>query len=127
MVYAKPPFGGAAQVLAYLGRYTHRVAIANHRLVSFEDGEVRFRWRDYAHGNKIRIMTLSAEEFLRRFLLHALPPRFQRIRHYGLLANCVKAQRLAECRRLLGTHAPVKAAEPPETAARWLMILLQIG
>ena len=86
VVYAKPPFAGAEQVLAYLGRYTHRVAIANHRLVSFEDGEVRFRWRDYAHGNKTKVMALGAEEFLRRFLLHTLPAGF--MRSPGLCGEC---------------------------------------
>jgi hypothetical protein len=85
VVYVKPPFAGAAQVLAYLGRYTHRVAIANHRLVSFEHGEVRFRWRDYADGNKSKIMALTGVKFMRRFLLHTLPSGFVRIRHYGVL------------------------------------------
>jgi hypothetical protein len=86
VVYAKPPFGGPEQVLAYLSRYTHRVAIANSRLIKLEDGRVSFRWRDYRHGAQSKVMTLTAEEFIRRFLLHALPDGFQRIRHYGLLA-----------------------------------------
>jgi hypothetical protein len=111
VVYAKPPFAGAEQVLAYLGRYTHRVAIANHRLVSFENGQVRFRWRDYAHGNKVKIMTVSAEEFIRRFLLHTLPPGFMRIRHYGLLGNRCRHEKLARCRSLLGQSEP-KSREP---------------
>ena len=106
VVYAKPPFAGAAQVLAYLGRYTHRVAIANHRLVSFEDDEVRFRWCDYARGNKTKIMALSAEEFLRRFLLHTLPSGFVKIRHYGLLGNRCRHQKVARCRRLLDQAVP---------------------
>ena len=111
VVYAKPPFAGAAQVLAYLGRYTHRVAIANHRLVSFDNGEVRFRWRDYAHGNKMKIMTLSTEEFLRRFLLHTLPSGFVKIRHYGLLGNRCRHAKLPRCRALLDQPEP-EPAEP---------------
>jgi hypothetical protein len=110
VVYAKPPFAGAEQVLAYLGRYTHRVAIANHRLVRFDGQQVQFRWRDYAHGNQVKVMTLSAEEFLRRFLLHTLPPRFVRIRHYGVLGNRCRHAKLAQCRAALGQPP----AEPPE-------------
>ncbi len=106
VVYAKPPFAGAEQVLAYLGRYTHRVAIANHRLVSFERGEVRFRWRDYAHGNKTKIMALGAEEFLRRFLLHTLPAGFVKIRHYGLLGNRCRHEKVSRCRVLLDQPEP---------------------
>jgi Putative transposase/Transposase zinc-binding domain len=103
VVYAKPPCGGAEQVLKYLAAYTHGVAINNHRLLSLEDGEVTFLWKDYAHGGKQRTMTLSAEEFLRRFLWHVLPRGFVRIRHYGLLSNRVRAAKLALCRQLLGT------------------------
>lgn len=106
VVYAKPPFAGAEQVLSYLGRYTHRVAIANHRLVSFEDGEVRFRWRDYAHGNKVKVMSLTGVEFIRRFLLHTLPHRLVRIRHYGLLSNRCRHAKLARCRALLDQPEP---------------------
>ena len=106
VVYAKPPFAGAQQVFEYLGRYTHRVAIANHRLVSFEDDQVRFRWRDYAHGNATKILTLSAEEFIRRFLLHTLPSGFVRIRHYGLLGNRCRHEKLARCRALLDQPEP---------------------
>src|ERR1035441_618607 len=87
VVYAKPPFGGAEHVLKYLARYTHRVAISNHRLVAFENDRVSFRWRDYAHGGKKKVMTVSADEFLRRFLLHVLPKGLVRIRHFGLFAN----------------------------------------
>ena len=87
VVYAKPPFGGPEQVLKYLARYTHRVAISNARLLDFEDGMVRFRYKDYAHGNRKRVMTLTALEFVRRLLLHVLPTGFMRIRHYGILAN----------------------------------------
>ena len=87
MVYTKPPFAGAAHVLAYLGRYTHKIAIANHRLVDFDGEHVRFRWRDYADGNRRKTMRLHADEFVRRFLSHVLPRGFTRLRHYGLLAN----------------------------------------
>lgn len=100
-VYAKTPFGGPAQVLAYLGRYTHRVAISNHRLLSLKHGKVTFSWRDNSHGQMRSTMTLSAEEFMRRFLLHVLPRGFQRIRQFGLLANR-RRDELARCRYLLG-------------------------
>jgi hypothetical protein len=102
VVYAKPPFGGPQQVLKYLARYTHRVAISNHRLVSVEDGKVAFRWKDYAHGNRQRTMSLDAVEFLRRFLLHVLPKGFVRVRYYGFLANRHRAEKLARARKLLG-------------------------
>ena len=101
VVCAKPPFGGPEQVLAYLGRYTHRVAIANSRLISMNDDRVAFRWRDYRHSGKTKVMTLDAHEFIRRFLLHTLPDGFHRIRHYGFLANGHRATRLELCRRLL--------------------------
>jgi hypothetical protein len=110
VVYAKPPFGGPAQVLAYLGRYTHRVAIANSRLVDMSDDEVTFRWKDYRHHNKSKLMTLGADEFIRRFLLHTLPDGFHRIRHYGFLANGHRAAKLVLCRTLL-------AAQPPSVTA----------
>ena len=87
VVYAKPPFGGPEQVLAYLGRYTHRVAIANSRITSLDNAQVAFRWKDYRHHDKTKVMTLAADEFIRRFLLHTLPDGFHRIRHYGFLAN----------------------------------------
>jgi len=116
VVYAKPPFGSPEQVLAYLGRYTHRVAIANSRLVSITDREVAFRWRDYRHHGKLKVMTLAADEFLRRFLLHTLPDGFHRIRHYGFLANGHRAQKLALCRKLLAAPPPEPAAEPAEDA-----------
>ena len=101
VVYAKPPFGGPHHVLGYLARYTHRVAITNHRLVAFQHDQVTFRWNDYAHGNKKRKMTLSAPEFLRRFLLHVLPRGFVRIRSFGFLANRSRATLLPRCQRLL--------------------------
>jgi putative transposase/transposase-like zinc-binding protein len=101
VVYAKPPFGGPEQVLTYLGRYTHRVAISNQRLASLQDGKVSFQWKDYRHHNRAKTMTLEAEEFIRRFLLHALPPQFQRIRNYGFLANSHRREKLALCQQLL--------------------------
>ena len=114
VVYAKPPFGGPEQVLAYLGRYTHRVAIANSRLVTMSDGQVAFRWKDYRRHGRAKVMTLAADEFIRRFLLHTLPDGFHRIRHYGFLANGHRAAKLALCRRLLdapATDGPADAAE----------------
>ncbi len=107
VVYAKPPFGGPAQVLKYLSRYTHRIAISNSRLVAVDDQTVSFRWKDYAHGNRPRTMTLDGAEFLRRFLLHEVPGGFMRIRHFGLLANRVRAKNLAICRGLLCAPAPI--------------------
>ena len=104
------------QVLRYLGRYTHRVAISNHRLVAFHGEQVSFRWKDYAHGNAQKIMTLAATEFLRRFFLHVLPKGFVRIRHFGLLANRFRAQTLTECRRLLEMSMPVTTAVREQTA-----------
>ena len=101
VVYAKPAFGGPLQVLRYLGRYTHRVAISNHRLLAFEEQRVSFRWKNYAHGSKQARMTLAATEFLRRFFLHVLPKGFVRIRHFGFLANRFRVSRLALCRQLL--------------------------
>src|SRR6202035_5901039 len=101
VVYAKRPFGGPEHVLHYLARYTHRVAISNHRIVNVADGQVTFRWKDYAHGSKQRTMTVSGEEFLRRFLLHVLPRGFVRIRFFGFLANRRRKQLLPLCQRLL--------------------------
>jgi len=101
IVFAKPPFGGPKQVLKYLARYTHRVALSNQRLVSMHDGKVTFRWKDYAHGNRQGEMTLDAHEFIRRFLLHVLPRGFQRLRHYGFLANRARKEKLQVARELL--------------------------
>ncbi|MGC2616576.1 MAG: IS91 family transposase [Terracidiphilus sp.] len=101
VIYAKAPFGGSEHVLNYLARYTHRVAISNHRLVAFENDRVSFRWRDYAHGGKQKVMTLTADQFLRRFLLHMLPKGLVRIRHFGLFANRRRETALARCRELL--------------------------
>jgi hypothetical protein len=118
VVYAKPPFGGPQHVLHYLARYTHRVAISNHRIVNFADDKVTFRWKDYAHGNKKRVMTLSAEEFLRRFLMHTLPRRFVRIRSFGFLANRRRKTLLPLCRTLLNAPSP-EAPEADVKPALW--------
>jgi hypothetical protein len=115
VVYCKAPFAGPEQVLAYLGRYTHRVAISNQRLIALADGRVRFRWRDYADGDRVKVMELDAAEFLRRFLLHVVPDGFVRIRHFGLLANRHRAAKLAQCRALLAQPPPPPPA-PPESA-----------
>ncbi|MCA1853061.1 MAG: IS91 family transposase [Beggiatoa sp.] len=122
VVYAKRPFGGPEEVLAYLGRYTHRIAIGNERLLGCENGEVHFRWRDYAHGNKVKVMRLPVEEFIRRFLLHVLPKGFMRIRHYGLLANRHRTEHLAACRVAL--DAPTPAPAEPETVEAFLSRVL---
>ena len=110
VVYAKPPFGSPAHVLHYLARYTHRVAISNHRLVSVIDDTVSFRWKDYRHGSQVRTLTLEADEFLRRFLLHVLPKRFVRIRYFGFLAPRCRTHVLAQCRQALGV-APLSSSE----------------
>lgn len=116
VVYAKPPFGGPEQVLKYLARYTHRVAISNNRLVSLDDKGVTFQWKDYAQGGKGRTMTLLAVEFLRRFLLHVLPSGFQRLRRYGFLANGHAAAKLELCRRLLQQPTSLAETADLETA-----------
>ena len=115
VVYAKKPFGGPEHVLRYLGAYTHRVAISNSRLVALSGGNITFRWRDSAHGNKKRLMTLAVEEFLRRFLLHLLPPGFVRIRNFGFLANRKRATLLPLCLQLLG-GSEKPTAEPASSA-----------
>src|SRR5216684_1221484 len=117
IVYAKPPFGGPEYVLQYLGRYTHRVAISNHRLVSFANGQVTFRWRDSADHNQQKLMTLSLDEFLRRFLLHLLPKGFVRIRHFGFLANRRRASLLPLCYRLLDAVQPSQS-QPEASPAK---------
>jgi len=109
VVYAKPPFGSPAHVLHYLARYTHRVAISNHRLVAVTDDTVSFRWKDYRHGNQIRTLTLDADEFMRRFLVHVLPKRFVRIRYFGFLAPRCRTRELAQCRQALAV-----ASTPPD-------------
>ena len=116
MVYAKPPFGGPQQVLEYLGRYTHRGAISNERLLALQDGQVSFRWKDYRRPEQPKVMTVSAEEFIRRFLLQALPPGFPRIRYYGLMANGHRASKLKLCRQLLA--APLTDLLPRPTDYR---------
>jgi hypothetical protein len=121
VVYAKPPFGGPDRVLDYLGRYTHRVAISNNRLKELQDGQVSFAYKDYKHEQRQKVMTLSADEFLRRFLMHVLPNGFQRIRHYGLLGNRHRAENLARCRKLLAM--PVPTPPPPrDYRERWQQI-----
>jgi hypothetical protein len=112
VVHVKPPFGGPEQVLKYLARYTHRVAISNRRLLDLEGGRVRFRYKDYARGGKRRTMELTATEFLRRFLQHVLPAGFVRIRSYGFLANRCRREKVALCRELLG-GAATSEGEPP--------------
>jgi hypothetical protein len=110
VVYAKPPFAGPEQVLAYVARYTHRVAISNDRLIGIGDGKVRFRWKDYRNGNRQKSMALTANEFIRRFLLHVLPDGFQRIRYYGFLGNRCRHEKLARCRQLLAMPRPEPSA-----------------
>lgn len=119
VVYAKPAFGGPEQVLRYLGRYTHRVAISNHRLVSFDGSQVTFRWRDYARGNKQRLMTVSADEFIRRFLVHVLPKGFVRIRHFGFMANYQRSSSLELCRQRLGMASLIPSTETASTVCSW--------
>jgi hypothetical protein len=113
VVYAKRPFAGPQQVLDYVGRYTHRVAISNNRLLDIENDQVRFQWKDYRDGDQVKTMTLSADEFIRRFLLHVLPTGFQRIRYYGLLGNRYRQEKLDQCRRLLGMQTPDQHTQSP--------------
>jgi Putative transposase/Transposase zinc-binding domain len=127
VVYSKPPFGGPEYVLRYLGRYTHRVAISNHRLVSFVDGQVTFRWRDSAHNNEQKLMTLSLDEFLRRFLLHVLPKGFVRIRHFGFFAHRRRAATLPLCFQLLGSAPQPQANQETAPAATDLWLCPNCG
>jgi hypothetical protein len=121
VVYAKPPFGGPEHVLHYLARYTHRVAISNHRLIQLTDGQVTFRWKDYAHGSKKRKMTVTAHEFLQRFLLHVLPKGFVRIRFFGFLANRRRRTELAQCQQLLAAlPEPGSRPAPAQLISTWL-------
>jgi hypothetical protein len=124
VVYAKPPFGGPQQVLAYLGRYTHRVAISNQRLMALESNHVTFQYKDYKHQNKqnSKTMSVEADEFIRRFLIHTLPPSFQRIRHFGFLANCHRQVKLALCRQLL--LPPITELLPQPSQTRTLLDFL---
>jgi hypothetical protein len=123
VVYSKPPFGGPATVLEYLGRYTHRVAISNPRLLSLQQDHIRFRYKDYRHPQRPKSMTLQASEFIRRFLLHVLPPRFQRIRYYGLAGNRYRRQHLLRCRQLLAVPPSLPApAQPLSFCERYLAL-----
>lgn len=124
IVYAKRPFAGPEQVLDYRGRYTHRVALSNDRLVDHRDDRVRFRWKDYADQDRVKLLTLDADEFLRRFLLHVLPSGFMRIRHFGLLANRTRRGALARCRELLRCPPPDDA--PIESVAVLLQRLIGV-
>jgi predicted Zn-ribbon and HTH transcriptional regulator len=119
VVYAKRPFKGPEHVIEYIGRYTHRVAIANHRIVDVRDGQVRFTYRNRQKGDQLQTLELSAHAFIQRFLLHILPLGFVRIRHYGLLANRCKAQALRQCRQALG-HTSSPPVAPPKTVAQWM-------
>jgi hypothetical protein len=112
IVYCKPPFAGPKEVLRYLARYAYRIAISNDRLVASKSGQVTFRWKDRTDGNKVKLMTLDAVDFMRRFLLHVLSKGFMRIRHYGFLANGVKAKSIELCRRLLGVNGPLDQPDP---------------
>jgi hypothetical protein len=118
-VYAKAPFAGPAQVVDYLGRYTHRIAITNTRLVDVRDGQVCFTYRNRRNGDTLEQMTVDAHTFLRRFLLHVLPTGFVRLRHYGFLANRCKARTLPQCRHLLGPVSPPPPRQPL-TVAQWM-------
>jgi len=122
VVYAKPPFAGPKAVLKYLGRYTHRIAIANSRLVELTDSHVSFKWKDYAHENKQKVMTLTHFEFIRRFLLHVVPHGFVRIRYYGFLSPAVKKEKLAQCMKFLGVKPLVPLSEDIDKKA-WDLLL----
>lgn len=125
VVYCKPPFKGPDMVLQYLARYTHRIAISNHRIIAIEDDRVSFRWRDYSDGNKSKIMTLYAFEFIRRFLLHVLPDRFVKIRYYGLLCSRNRKANLILCRELLG--GCINKTKDKDTPETWQELLLRIS
>jgi len=126
VVYSQRPFAGPQKLLEYLGRYTHRAAISNHRLLSCDNGQVRFTYRDRRDGDRQKTAALPADQFLQRFVRHVLPPRFQRIRHYGLLANRGKHERLALCRQLLGGRPEPDRAPPASSLAEWLISHLEI-
>jgi hypothetical protein len=123
VVYCNPPFNGVEGVLQYLSRYTHRIAISNHRILKLKDGRVSFLWRDYSDGDKEKIMTLDASEFIRRFLLHVLPDRFVKIRHFGLLANRNRKDNIALCRKLLG-NCKIETKDTPVT---WQELLFKVS
>ncbi len=127
VVYCKPPFDGVGGVLQYLGRYTHRIAISNNRILKLQNGEVSFHWRDYADGDKQKTMTLKAQEFIRRFLLHVLPHRYVRLRHFGLLSNRNRKGDIALCREFLGSgNADTKQNDKQETWQEQLLRLCGI-
>jgi len=126
VVYSKRPFAGPRKLVDYLGRYTHRAAISNHRLLACDDGRVRFTYRDRKHGDRRKVALLTTEEFIGRFLKHILPERFQRIRHYGLMANRGKRERLSRARQLLGAKPPAATKQQPRTLADWLKSVLGI-
>lgn len=126
VVYCKAPFNGAPGVLKYLGRYTHRIAISNDRILTLEDDRVSFRWRDYADDNKRKVMTLEASEFIRRFLLHVLPDRFVKIRHFGIVANRKRRENIALCRELLGGNA-IESKKDDDTPETWQERLLKVA
>jgi hypothetical protein len=116
-------FSNACSMRSYLGRYTHRVAIANSRLLACEDGRVRFRWKDYRVRDKTKTMTLNADEFIRRFLLHVLPNQFRRIRHFGFLGNACRATKLARIRAALALPEPTPVAEPVDYRERYALLI----
>jgi hypothetical protein len=124
-VYSKPPFAGPDQVLRYIGRYTHRIAISNARLVSMDHSQIAFRWRDRADGDRSKLMALDAAEFLRRFLMHLLPPGFMRIRHYGLLANAGRKQSIEVCKALLGVGL-VAGCNSTSARETWQELVLRL-
>ncbi len=124
VVYCKPPLTRPERVMEYLGRYTHRVALSNDRIVSLEGEKVTLRWRDSADGDKIKLLTLEVLEFIRRFLLHVLPDRFVKIRHYGLLSNRGRKKKLLSCRKLLGVVTHEESEEPPKET--WEDLLTRI-
>ena len=124
VVYCKPPFKSPVYVLEYLGRYTHRVAISNSRIIRVDKKKVSFHWKDYADGNKNKVMTLDASEFIRRFLMHILPDKFVKIRYYGFLSHRNQKTKLAKCKELLGVRVEMK--QEPATSAKWQDILLEL-
>ncbi len=124
VVYAKEPFGGPEHVLEYVGRYTHRVAISNNRIVKLEDGQVTFQWRDYSDGDRVKLMTLDAGEFIRRFLLHILPDGFFKIRYYGILSSRNRQTKLKRCREILGSVIDLK--DQAAQSATWEDLLLRL-
>jgi hypothetical protein len=126
VVYSKPPVAGANQVIDYLGRYTHRIAISNERLLSLRDGQVTFRWKDRAHNNQEKLLTLCADEFLRRFLLHVLPRGLVRIRHYGFLTNAVRRRKIARCRELLGVRDATSESQATPPSETWQEMCLRL-